>query len=190
MLYVFRLRSYLSEKVHMMGYRMCVSSLTAIITYHNRYSKKNPNKHQPYSNPWQHHVVWQENSFNVMSRFKISLLTTNMADFHYFVLCLCVLSAEKTNQRMVVYVWPITRHPLTWSSWPVIAATLWYTILFLWVCVHQHLSEYLRWAEVLFLNLALRLDRCIVGCWGWSKEEWSNPPRTSGLTDQKSKTDT
>lgn len=40
MLYVFRLRSYLSEKVHMMGYRMCVSSLTAIITYHNRYSKK------------------------------------------------------------------------------------------------------------------------------------------------------
>ncbi|KAL4004553.1 protocadherin gamma subfamily C [Sarotherodon galilaeus] len=33
------LRSYLSEKVHMMGYRMCVSSLTAIITYHNRENK-------------------------------------------------------------------------------------------------------------------------------------------------------
>uniref|UniRef100_A0AAX7UDI5 Phospholipid/glycerol acyltransferase domain-containing protein n=1 Tax=Astatotilapia calliptera TaxID=8154 RepID=A0AAX7UDI5_ASTCA len=31
--------SYLSEKVHMMGYRMCVSSLTAIITYHNRENK-------------------------------------------------------------------------------------------------------------------------------------------------------
>uniref|UniRef100_A0A3B4FUI4 Uncharacterized protein n=1 Tax=Pundamilia nyererei TaxID=303518 RepID=A0A3B4FUI4_9CICH len=32
------------EKVHMMGYCMCVSSLTAIITYHNRYSKKQTNK--------------------------------------------------------------------------------------------------------------------------------------------------
>ncbi|XP_041825104.1 glycerol-3-phosphate acyltransferase 4-like isoform X2 [Melanotaenia boesemani] len=31
-----RLRSYLSEKVHLMGYRICVNSLTAIITYHNR----------------------------------------------------------------------------------------------------------------------------------------------------------
>uniref|UniRef100_A0A668TGW7 Phospholipid/glycerol acyltransferase domain-containing protein n=1 Tax=Oreochromis aureus TaxID=47969 RepID=A0A668TGW7_OREAU len=33
------LRSYLSKKVHMMGYRMCVSSLMAIITYHNRENK-------------------------------------------------------------------------------------------------------------------------------------------------------
>ncbi|KAM9306979.1 glycerol-3-phosphate acyltransferase 4-like [Pholidichthys leucotaenia] len=33
------LRSYLSEKVHLMGYRFCVRSLTAIITYHNRENK-------------------------------------------------------------------------------------------------------------------------------------------------------
>uniref|UniRef100_A0AAQ5X8S5 Phospholipid/glycerol acyltransferase domain-containing protein n=1 Tax=Amphiprion ocellaris TaxID=80972 RepID=A0AAQ5X8S5_AMPOC len=31
------LRSYLSEKVHLMCYRICVRALTAIITYHNRY---------------------------------------------------------------------------------------------------------------------------------------------------------
>ncbi|KAM4528105.1 glycerol-3-phosphate acyltransferase 4 isoform 5-T5 [Odontesthes bonariensis] len=34
-----KLRSYLSEKVHLMGYRICVKSLTAIITYHNRENK-------------------------------------------------------------------------------------------------------------------------------------------------------
>ncbi|XP_072227909.1 glycerol-3-phosphate acyltransferase 4 isoform X2 [Leuresthes tenuis] len=34
-----KLRSYLSEKVHVMGYRICVKSLTAIITYHNRENK-------------------------------------------------------------------------------------------------------------------------------------------------------
>uniref|UniRef100_A0AAQ5Z107 Phospholipid/glycerol acyltransferase domain-containing protein n=1 Tax=Amphiprion ocellaris TaxID=80972 RepID=A0AAQ5Z107_AMPOC len=38
-LYVFRLRSYLSEKVHLMCYRICVRALTAIITYHNRENK-------------------------------------------------------------------------------------------------------------------------------------------------------
>uniref|UniRef100_A0AAQ5XZ75 Phospholipid/glycerol acyltransferase domain-containing protein n=1 Tax=Amphiprion ocellaris TaxID=80972 RepID=A0AAQ5XZ75_AMPOC len=34
-----RLRSYLSEKVHLMCYRICVRALTAIITYHNRENK-------------------------------------------------------------------------------------------------------------------------------------------------------
>lgn len=38
MLYVFRLRFFLSEKVHLMCYRICVRALTAIITYHNRYN--------------------------------------------------------------------------------------------------------------------------------------------------------
>ncbi|XP_071321283.1 glycerol-3-phosphate acyltransferase 4 isoform X3 [Trachinotus anak] len=33
------LRSYLSEKVHLMCYRICVRALTAIITYHNRENK-------------------------------------------------------------------------------------------------------------------------------------------------------
>nr|XP_040054097.1 glycerol-3-phosphate acyltransferase 4-like isoform X2 [Gasterosteus aculeatus aculeatus]XP_040054098.1 glycerol-3-phosphate acyltransferase 4-like isoform X2 [Gasterosteus aculeatus aculeatus] len=33
------LRFYLSEKVHLMCYRICVKSLTAIITYHNRENK-------------------------------------------------------------------------------------------------------------------------------------------------------
>ncbi|KAM6902645.1 glycerol-3-phosphate acyltransferase 4 isoform 2-T2 [Xenentodon cancila] len=32
-------RSYLSEKVHLMGYCFCIRSLTAIITYHNRENK-------------------------------------------------------------------------------------------------------------------------------------------------------
>lgn len=35
--YDLRLRTYLSDKVHLMGYRLCVRSLTGIITYHNRY---------------------------------------------------------------------------------------------------------------------------------------------------------
>ncbi|CAG5867418.1 glycerol-3-phosphate acyltransferase 4 [Menidia menidia] len=33
------LRSYLSEKLHLMGYHFCVISLTAIVTYHNRENK-------------------------------------------------------------------------------------------------------------------------------------------------------
>ncbi|CDQ57079.1 unnamed protein product [Oncorhynchus mykiss] len=33
------LRTYLSEKIHLMSYRICVRSLTAIITYHNRYCR-------------------------------------------------------------------------------------------------------------------------------------------------------
>ncbi|XP_054896139.1 glycerol-3-phosphate acyltransferase 4 [Poeciliopsis prolifica] len=33
------LRAYLSDKVHLMGYRLCVRSLTGIITYHNRENK-------------------------------------------------------------------------------------------------------------------------------------------------------
>lgn len=36
MLCVSRLRSYLSEKIHRVCYRICVGALTAIITYHNR----------------------------------------------------------------------------------------------------------------------------------------------------------
>lgn len=38
MLYVYRLRFFLTEKVHVMCYRICVRSLTAMITYHNRYN--------------------------------------------------------------------------------------------------------------------------------------------------------
>ncbi|XP_027880476.1 glycerol-3-phosphate acyltransferase 4 [Xiphophorus couchianus] len=34
-----KLRTYLSDKVHLMGYRLCVRSLTGIITYHNRKNK-------------------------------------------------------------------------------------------------------------------------------------------------------
>ncbi|XP_035986159.1 glycerol-3-phosphate acyltransferase 4 isoform X1 [Fundulus heteroclitus] len=34
-----KLRTYLSDKVHLMGYRLCVRSLTGIITYHNRENK-------------------------------------------------------------------------------------------------------------------------------------------------------
>ncbi|PWA26544.1 hypothetical protein CCH79_00000859, partial [Gambusia affinis] len=37
--YDLRLRTYLSDKVHLMGYRLCVRSLTGIITYHNRENK-------------------------------------------------------------------------------------------------------------------------------------------------------
>ncbi|XP_034565815.1 glycerol-3-phosphate acyltransferase 4-like isoform X2 [Notolabrus celidotus] len=34
-----KLRSFLSEKIHLLCYRMCVRALTAIITYHNRQNK-------------------------------------------------------------------------------------------------------------------------------------------------------
>ncbi|XP_061590203.1 glycerol-3-phosphate acyltransferase 4-like isoform X2 [Cololabis saira] len=34
-----QLRSYLSERVHLMGYHFCIRSLTAIITYHDRENK-------------------------------------------------------------------------------------------------------------------------------------------------------
>ena len=37
LLCLFSLRFYLSEKVHLMCYRICVRSISAIITYHNRY---------------------------------------------------------------------------------------------------------------------------------------------------------
>lgn len=45
MLYVFRLRFLLSQKVHLMCYRIFVRALTAIITYHNRYNMFNIQQH-------------------------------------------------------------------------------------------------------------------------------------------------
>lgn len=44
-----RMKNYLSDKVHLMCYRICVRALTAIITYHDRYWHTNTSIFQYYT---------------------------------------------------------------------------------------------------------------------------------------------
>lgn len=100
----FRLRFFLTQKIHLICYRICARSLSAIVTYHNRCFELTP------TIP------------NCLKSCKNKLRHSGTP----------FCSPDITSQRTAASAWPITRHPSTASSWPMTAATHWWvTVYFL-----------------------------------------------------------
>uniref|UniRef100_A0A3Q2NUK8 Glycerol-3-phosphate acyltransferase 4 n=1 Tax=Fundulus heteroclitus TaxID=8078 RepID=A0A3Q2NUK8_FUNHE len=103
-LYDPRLRTYLSDKVHLMGYRLCVRSLTGIITYHNRSS----------NNGLCVNLIWPLTGFSYLFIFQWRIITqhTNLTisenkNLKLFPI-LHNLHWDSVYTYILIYTYPIT----------------------------------------------------------------------------------
>uniref|UniRef100_H2LY74 Glycerol-3-phosphate acyltransferase 4 n=1 Tax=Oryzias latipes TaxID=8090 RepID=H2LY74_ORYLA len=96
---------FLGEKVHLMGYRFCVKSLTAFITYHNRKMKLGFAKHSSQKTVGQVHrgLLGMIQRAMVKSSPHIWFERAEVKDRHLVAKRLCDHAADKTKQPILIF---------------------------------------------------------------------------------------